>query len=83
LLDSLTNHGRPVIRVTDGNYKNRGELYLMHQFQGMPLKLDYARDALTNLHRLWRRPVHIETIYEEKSTVLSYDGTSHEMKSKS
>ena len=82
LLDSLTNHGRPVIRVTDGNYKNRGELYLMHQFQGMPLKLDYARDTLTNLHRLWRRPVHIETIYEEKPTVLSYDGTSHEMKSK-
>ena len=81
LLDSLTNHGRPVIRVTDGNYKNRGELYLIHQFQGMPLKLDYARDTLTNLHRLWRRPVHIETVCEEKSTVLSYDGTSHEMKS--
>ena len=82
LLDSLTNHSRPVIRVVDGNYRNRGELYLVHQFQGMPLKLDYARDTLTNLCKLWGRPVHVETTYEDKTTVLSFDGESHEMKSK-
>jgi stage V sporulation protein R len=81
LLDSLTNHSRPVIRVVDGNYRNRGELYLVHQFQGMPLKLDYARDALTNLCKLWGRPVHVETTYEDKTTVLSFNGESHEMKS--
>ncbi|MHC4875365.1 MAG: SpoVR family protein [Planctomycetota bacterium] len=80
LLDSLTNHGRPVIRVVDGNYRNRGELLLSHQFQGMPLKLDYARDTLTNLGRLWGRPVHIETVYDDKPTILSFDGTNHEMK---
>ncbi|MBI1310038.1 SpoVR family protein [bacterium] len=80
LLNSLTNHGRPVIRVVDGNYRNRGELLLAHQFQGMPLKLDYARDTLTNLGRLWGRPVHIETVYDDKPTILSFDGTNHEMK---
>jgi stage V sporulation protein R len=83
LLDSLTNHGRPVIRVLDGNYKNRGELYLVHQFQGMPLKLDYARDTLTNLCKLWGRPVHVESVYDDKPTVFSFDGDSHEMKAKS
>ena len=83
LLGSLTNHGRPVIRVVDGNYRNRGELLLSHQFQGMPLKLDYARDTLTNLGRLWGRPVHIETVFEDKPTILSFDGTNHEMKSSS
>ena len=82
LLDSLTNHSRPVIRVVDGNYRNRGEMYLVHQFQGMPLKLDYARDTLTNLCKLWGRPVHVETIYEDKPTILSFDGSSHEMKAK-
>lgn len=83
LLNSLTNHGRPVIRVVDGNYKNRGELFLVHQFQGMPLKLDYARDTLTNLCKLWGRPVHIESVYEDRPTILSFDGNSHEMKTKS
>ena len=82
LLDSLTNHSRPIIRVVDGNYRNRGELYLKHQYQEMPLKLDYARDTLVNLCKLWARPVHIETVYEEKPTVLSFDGSSHEMKAK-
>ena len=47
--------------MRDGNYKNRGELFLEHQFSGVELKLDYARDTLANLHKLWRRPVHIET----------------------
>ena len=32
LLFGLTNLGRPIIRVREGNYKNRGELYLEHEF---------------------------------------------------
>ena len=32
LLASLTNLGRPQIAVRDGNYKNRGELYLEHTY---------------------------------------------------
>ena len=55
----------------DGNYKNRGELYLKHKYQGVELKLDYARDTLANLQRLWGRPVHIETVVDDKPTVLS------------
>lgn len=82
LLDSLTNHGRPIIRVVDGNYRNRGELYLVHQYQGMPLKQDYARDTLVNLHKLWGRPVHIESVVDDKPVVMGFDGTRHESGSK-
>ncbi|MBM80533.1 MAG: SpoVR family protein [Planctomycetaceae bacterium] len=82
LLNSLTNHGRPIISVVDGNYRNRGELYLKHLFRGIELKLDYARDTLTNLEKLWSRPVHIETTIEDHNVVLSFDGSTHEMKPK-
>jgi stage V sporulation protein R len=77
LLFNLTNIGRPLISVRDGNYKNRGELFLEHQFGGVELKIDYALDTLVNLHRLWGRPVHIETVLDGTPTILSFDGTEH------
>jgi stage V sporulation protein R len=77
LLFNLTNMGRPIIQVRDGNYKNRGELFLEHVFNGVELKLDYAKDTLVNLERLWKRPVHIETVLEGSKTILSYDGKEH------
>ena len=82
LLHSLTNHGRPFIYVVDGNYRNRGELYLRHQYEGVELKLDYARDTLENLESLWSRPVHIETVLDEDPSVISWDGTTHEIRPK-
>jgi stage V sporulation protein R len=77
LLFNLTNVGRPIIQVVDGNYKNRGELYLEHQHNGVDLQMNYARDTLTNLCRLWARPVHIETTLDGAKVVLSYDGSQH------
>jgi stage V sporulation protein R len=77
LLFGLTNAGRPFIRVRDANYKNRGELFLEHRFNGVELKLDYATDTLANVYKLWRRPVHIETVLEDHVTILSYDGSEH------
>ncbi len=79
LLNNLTNHGRPMIYVDDGNYRNRGELYLTHQYQGNELKLGEAQETLRNLERLWGRPVHIESVVDDLPTVLSFDGTDHEM----
>jgi len=78
LLDNLTNHGRPFIVIIDANYRNRGELYLQHQYKGVELKLDYARDTLANLQKLWARPVHLETVMDDEKTVLSFNGTTHE-----
>ena len=77
LLRSLTNHGRPRISVVDGNYRNRGELVLEHDFQGTELRVDYARATLVNLQRLWSRPVHLRTTVEGRPAYLSFDGTEH------
>jgi len=77
LLTQLTNFGQPFIYVKDGNFKNRGELLLHHKFDGTPLRLDYAQGVLEALHRVWKRPVNIETISEDRGTLLSYDGTEH------
>ncbi len=79
LLFNLTNVGRPLIAVRDGNYKNRGELFLEHQFNGVELKISWARDTLVNLHALWTRPVYIETVLEGTTTLISYDGSEHKL----
>jgi stage V sporulation protein R len=77
LLFSLTNFGKPWIYVVDGNYRNRGELLLLHQHNGVDLRLDHAKDTLANLQYLWSRPVHLQTVMDEKPTMLSFDGSEH------
>ncbi len=74
LLNALTNFGNPLIYAVDANHKNRGELYLYHEWAGVDLQFDYALKTLQNLHALWKRPVHIETREEGKPRLLSYDG---------
>lgn len=74
LLFSLTNRGQPFIKILDANYDNRGELYLMHDYEGMDLRLDYAHDTLKNLHSLWKRPVAIETQVEGQEKIFWYNG---------
>jgi stage V sporulation protein R len=77
LLFSLTNFGKPWIYVVNGNHRNRGELLLRHGYNGVELKLSEARDTLVNLQFIWGRPVHLETVMDDKPTVLSFDGTDH------
>jgi stage V sporulation protein R len=77
LLFSLTNFGKPWIYVVDGNYRNRGELLLKHQHNGVDLKLDQAQDTLANIQFIWSRPVHLQTIVDGKPTMLSFDGSEH------
>lgn len=74
LLFRLTNFGQPFIYVEDANYNNRGELYLRHRHEGVDLKMDYARDTMRNLHKIWTRPIQLETIIDEKKRLLSFDG---------
>src|SRR6185437_11942482 len=77
LLFTLTNFGQPRIEVVDANHLNRGELVLSHRYEGVPLKLDLARETLANVHSFWKRPVHLETVIDEQAMVMSYDGTRH------
>jgi stage V sporulation protein R len=77
LLFSLTNMGNPFITIIDGNYENRGELYLKHRFDGVEIRIDYARATMENLYRMWTRPVHLQTMAGETMTVLTWDGSNH------
>jgi stage V sporulation protein R len=77
LLFSLTNFGQPIVVVQDANMNNRGELLLRHEHEGIDLQLDWAKDTLQNLHAVWNRPVHLETVVKDKRKLFSFDGTDH------
>ena len=37
----------------------------------------WAADVLAHLQYIWSRPVHIQTIVDDKPTMLSFDGSEH------
>ncbi|MFB6295895.1 MAG: SpoVR family protein, partial [Halobacteriales archaeon] len=65
LLLQFTNFGKPTIVVEDGNYRNRNELLLAHQYNGIMLDLPQARQVLERVYELWGRPVNLKTIVKE------------------
>lgn len=77
LLFQLTNMGKPIIDVVDGNYGNRSELLLKHAHEGVDLRIDYAKETLKNLFRVWKRPTNIETILNGSPKILCYDGENY------
>ncbi len=74
MLYMLTNHGQPYIYVLDGNYRNRGELYLGHKHNGLDIEIKYAVETLKQLYAVWRRPVHLHAMIDEDAMLFSYDG---------
>ena len=74
LLFQLTNFGQPIIHVENANHKNRGELLLRHLFEGVEMQQNYMEETLRNLHKIWKRPVHISTSFDGKDTIVSFDG---------
>ncbi|MBI4614665.1 MAG: SpoVR family protein [Planctomycetes bacterium] len=77
LLFFLTHFGRPRIEVVDGNFRNRGELFLRHVHEGVDLEVPAARDTLQNVQRIWNRPVHLETAVDGQGKIFSFDGSEH------
>ncbi|MFP4217600.1 MAG: SpoVR family protein [Salinarchaeum sp.] len=65
LLLEFTNFGKPTIVVEDGNYNNRNELLLAHQYNGIELDHDQAKRVLERVFELWGRPVNLKTIRKE------------------
>jgi len=77
LLFSLTNFGQPFIFAKESNYENRGELYLYHRHEGIDLKIDYAKETLRNIQKIWSRPVYLETVVEGRGKTFKFDGEKH------
>lgn len=74
LLFMLTNHAQPYIFVVDGNYRNRGELYLAHRHSGADMDIKYAVETLKNLQSVWQRPVHLCARIDDEAILFSFDG---------
>lgn len=71
MLFMLTNHGQPYIYVVDGNYANRGELYLAHKHIGVDLDMKYASECLRSIQLIWRRPVHLQARIKDDMILFS------------
>ncbi len=74
LVSMRVNGGFPYITVVDGDYNRNGELYLMHGYEGIELDLPYLEHVLPYIFKLWGRPVHIETIVEDRTVRFTCNG---------
>ncbi len=74
LLTQLTNFGQPVIEIEDANFQNRGEMLLAHRHYGVDLDVQYAAETMKNIYHIWKRPINLATIYDEKEVIFHFDG---------
>ncbi|WP_299092714.1 SpoVR family protein [uncultured Metabacillus sp.] len=76
LVSMRVNGGFPYITVNDGDYLKNNELYLKHWYEDIELDLKYLEKVLPYVYQLWGRPVHMESVLEDKPVLFSYDGKS-------
>ncbi len=73
LLFQITNMGQPFIYIVDGNYLNRGELFLAHRFAGLEVDAAKAGEVLRGVRLIWGRPVHLQMRVNEEMRLLTCD----------
>ncbi|HET7616132.1 MAG TPA: SpoVR family protein [Bacillales bacterium] len=74
LVTMRINGGFPYLTVEDGDFHKKGELYLKHSYEGVELDLKYLQKVLPYIFQLWGRPVHLQTVVEEKKVLFTHDG---------
>jgi len=74
LVFQLTNSGQPIIKVEHNNYEGRGELMLKHFHEGVDMQPDHLTATLKNVQAIWKKPVHLVTVMDEKEIVYTHDG---------
>ncbi|MGH7830263.1 MAG: SpoVR family protein, partial [Candidatus Binatia bacterium] len=62
----------PVIKIEDADYNKNRVLFLKHYHDGRDLHLEYGEKTLQYLHQLWGREVVLETLVNEKKSLLSF-----------
>jgi stage V sporulation protein R len=73
IINSFTHSGIPKIEVINGNFNDNGSLFLEHRYAGQPLNTDYAVRTLKHIHDLWKRPVNLKTVINDKETIIVVD----------
>jgi stage V sporulation protein R len=74
IVASMTNFGYPYLVIDDADYRRNSELYIKHLFEGQEMDLNYAEKTLAYLYQIWSRPVHLETVFDERRVLLTFDG---------
>ncbi len=74
IVANMTNFGYPYLVIEDADYRRNSELYIKHLFEGQEMDLNYAEKTLVYVYQIWGRPVHLETLFDEKRVLLSFDG---------
>jgi len=74
LLHQLSWGGLPQIELLEVDAEGAGELVLRHHHDGRDLQLGRARETLSNLAALWKRPVHLLTILDKQGRCIVADG---------
>jgi len=72
LLQNVGTGTIPVIRVEDADYNNNRSLFLKHYHDGRDLQIEYAEKTLQYLRQLWGRDVVLETVVNDKKSLLCY-----------
>ncbi len=66
MLFLITNLRKPIIYLTDANHEGKGEFYLNHLHEGVDLNIDYLKETLKVLYRIWQKTIYLETIVTVK-----------------
>jgi stage V sporulation protein R len=56
----------------DSDYKNNRTLLLKHNHDGRDLQLEYAEKTLNFIQQLWGRDVAMETVIDQRPSLLSF-----------
>jgi stage V sporulation protein R len=62
----------PVIKIEDADYNNNRVLFLKHYHDGRDLHLEYAEKTMQYLFQLWGREVVLETVINDKRSLLCF-----------
>lgn len=61
LISRYTNGGLPEIRLMDPNHKNKGIMFLQHNWNGRELDYPYLTPVLESLRVLWKNDIYLAT----------------------
>ena len=61
IITSFTHSHVPKVEITDGNYDQKGYLFLTHRWSGANLKQDYCKKTLQHIANIWGTNCYLET----------------------
>jgi len=73
IIDAFAHSEVPEIEIIDGNYNEKGEMYLKHRWAGIELDNRYAEETMKHIFKLWEKPIHLLTIVDKKEILLAID----------